>query len=150
MAFASQGNFHLAAVDEPHAAYNSRPPSSGPHVGGLANWGESDVELPPEIFVHNLEDGGVVLAYSCGVSCPVLVDGLRAMLQEFEGRNLLLMPYQDIVDPNGVPHRGAAIAWGRVLYFDELDEGNGEQLGTFVRTFEGVDHHVRVPTPLHG
>jgi hypothetical protein len=60
------------------------------------------------------------------------------------------MPYQDIVDTDGAAHRAAAVAWGRVLYLDELDEATGEQLEEFIRTFEGVDHHVRVGTPLHG
>ena len=150
MAFADQGNLHLATVDEPHVVYNSRPPSSGPHLGALATWGESEIQLPPELFIHNLEDGGVVLAYSCGGACPELVDELRALVEQFEGRNLLLMPYQDIVDPDGLAHRAAAVAWGRVLYFDEFDESTRDQLDKFIKTFEGVDHHVRVDAPLHG
>jgi hypothetical protein len=150
LSFSDQGNLHIAAVEEPHVVYNSRPPSSGPHLSGLASWGESDLQLPPEVYVHNLEDGGVVLTYSCGSDCPELVAGLRGSLQQFEGRNLLLMPYQDIVDTDGAAHRAAAVAWGRVLYLDELDEATGEQLEEFIRTFEGVDHHVRVGTPLHG
>ena len=150
LAFADQGNLHLATIDEPHVVYNSRPPSSGPHLGDLATWGESDVQIPPELYVHNLEDGGVVLTYSCGGTCAELVEGLRAKLAEFEGRNVLLMPYQDIVAPDGAAHQAAAIAWGRVLYFDDLDDATGEELDKFIRSFEGIDHHVRVSTPLHG
>ena len=152
LAFADQGNRHLASIDEPHIAYNSRPPSSGPHLGALANWGESDVQLPPELYVHNLEDGGVALAYSCEDGCPELVEGLRQTLQQFEGRNLVLMPYQDIVDPDGVTHRAAAVAWGRVFYFDEIAGESVDQLEDFIRSFEGVDHHVggSAPLPLHG
>jgi hypothetical protein len=150
LAFTDLGNQHLVSLDEPHVVYNSRPPSSGPHLGGLADWGESNLQLPPEVYVHNLEDGGVVLAYSCGSDCADLLEGFRQTLAEFEGRNLLLMPYQDIVDPDGVAHRAAAVAWGRVLYFDDLDEESGGQLDRFIRTFEGVDHHVSVSTPLHG
>ncbi|MDH3260830.1 MAG: DUF3105 domain-containing protein [Acidimicrobiia bacterium] len=141
LVFADQGNRHLTAIDEPHPVYNSRPPSSGPHMGGLANWGESAVELPPELYVHNLEDGGVVLAYSCESSCTELVEGFRQILAEFEGRNLLVMPYGDIVDPDGLAHQAAAVAWGRVLYFDDLSDSSSEQLDTFIRTFEGIDHH---------
>jgi hypothetical protein len=150
LAFPDQGNLHLEAVDQPHVVYNSRPPSSGPHLGGLATWGESDLQLPPELYIHNLEDQGVVLTYSCASSCAELIAGLRGKLEQFEGRNLLLMPYQDIVDTDGVARRAAAVAWGRVLYFDELDEAVNQQLDTFIRTFEGVDHHVRVSTPFHG
>ena len=150
LAFSDQGNLHLAAIDEPHLVYNSRPPSSGPHLGSLAAWGESEAQLPAELFIHNLEDGGVVLTYSCGTSCPDLVDGLRNTLQDFEGRILLLTPYQDIVDTDGVAHRAAAVAWGRILYFDDLAEASLDQLDKFIRTFEGVDHHVRAVTPQHG
>jgi len=142
LAFADLGNEHLQTIDQPHIVYNSRPPSSGPHLGELANWGESDLQIPPELYVHNLEDGGVILAYSCGTGCPDLVDGLRQTLEDFAGRNLILMPYQDIVDPDGVAYRAAAVAWGRVLYFDDLSDASGEQLDEFIRTFEGVDHHV--------
>ncbi|MGZ5384808.1 MAG: DUF3105 domain-containing protein [Acidimicrobiia bacterium] len=142
LAFADQGNEHLTAIGEPHLSYNSRPPSSGPHLGSLANWGESDLQLPAELFVHNLEDGGVVLAYSCGSDCADLVDGLRQRLSDFQGRNLLLMPYQDIVDPDGAAHRAAAVAWGRVFYFDDLSRDSAEQLDNFIRTFEGIDHHL--------
>ena len=142
LAFADQGNEHLTAIGEPHLSYNSHPPSSGPHLGSLANWGESDLPLPPELYAHNLEDGGVVLAYSCGSDCADLVDGLRQRLAEFEGRNLLLMPYLDIVDADGVAHRAAAVAWGRVFFFDDLGIDTAGQLDKFIRTFEGIDHHV--------
>jgi hypothetical protein len=142
LAFADLGNEHLTSIDEPHIVYNSSPPSSGPHIGSLANWGESEIEVPPELYVHNLEDGGVVLAYSCGSTCSDLVEDLRQVLVDFAGRNLLLMPYQDIVDPDGVARPAAAVAWGRVLYFDDLSDGTIEQLEKFIRTFEGVDHHV--------
>ena len=142
LAYAEQGNEHLTAIGEPHVGYNSRPPSSGPHMGSLANWGESDLRLPPELYVHNLEDGGVVLAYSCGSDCTDLVDGLRQRLTDYAGRNLLLMPYEDIVDADGVAHVAAAVAWGRVFYFDDLGKDSAGQLDKFIRTFEGIDHHV--------
>lgn len=150
LAFPDQGNLHLEAIDQPHAVYNSRPPSSGPHLPGLANWGESEAQVPPELYVHNLEDGGVVLAYSCGSECPDLVEDLRSTLRDFDGRRLLMIPYDDIVDPTGVAHRAAAVAWGRVLYFDELNETAREDLEKFIRTFEGLDHHVRGSTPFNG
>jgi hypothetical protein len=152
LAFADQGNQHLASVDESHLAYNSRPPSSGPHLSQLAPWGESEIQFPPELYIHNLEDGGVALTYSCGDGCPELVAGLRQTLQQFEGRNLLLLPYADIVDPEGVTHPVAAVAWGRVLYLDDLNSESSEQLEDFIRSFEGVDHHVRGAAPLavHG
>lgn len=150
IAFPDQGNLHLEAIDQPHATYNSRPPSSGPHLGALANWGESEVQVPPELYVHNLEDGGVVLAYSCGSDCPDLVEDLRTTLRDFDSRRLVMTPYDDIVDPDGLARRAAAVAWGRVFYFDELNETVQEDLEKFIRTFEGLDHHARVSTPFSG
>ncbi len=140
--YESLGNLHLATLDQPHFAYNSRPPSSGPHLGALADWAEASQELPPELWVHNLEDGGIVLAYSCGDECPELRDRLRTVLADFAGRRVLLIPYSDIVDRAGVEHKAAAVAWTRVYYFDELTEETRGDLDTFIRLYEGVDHHA--------
>jgi Protein of unknown function (DUF3105) len=48
--------------------YNSVPPTSGEHYnqGGVAPapWGIKDAMLAPEATTHNLEHGGVVIAYN--------------------------------------------------------------------------------------
>lgn len=142
IAIPNLGNEHLAAVDQPHSPYNSSPPSSGPHIGTLAPWGELDQVVPPEVFIHNLEDGGVVLVYSC-TDCPDLVETMRQAMA-VEDR-VVLFPYPDIVDQQGVPHRAAAVAWNRIFYFDELDTETMADLQQFIKDFEGIDHHVRVP-----
>lgn len=46
-----------------HAAYNSEPPSSGPHYPQPAPWGIKDAEQPDELLVHNLEHGGINIFY---------------------------------------------------------------------------------------
>lgn len=74
------GNAHLASVDAPHSPYNSSPPSSGPHVGGHLPLGELDEAAPPELFVHSLEDGAVVVTYECSDGCPGVVAELRSVL----------------------------------------------------------------------
>lgn len=138
--FEDQGNRHLETVDEAHVAYNSSPPSSGPHLGFIADWGVAPETVPPELFVHNLEDGGVVLTYDCADGCPDLVSELTSFVDERGGR-LLLTPYSGI-GHDGVSYRAAAVAWGRVFYFDTLDEMTLSELDLFVRLYEGVDHHV--------
>lgn len=145
VAFPDLGNEHIASVDQPHVPYNSSPPSSGPHIGSLAPWGELDQVVPPEVYVHNLEDGGVALVYSC-TDCSDLVDGMRQAMAVAD--RVLLFPYPDIVDGDGTPHRAAAVAWNRVFYFDQLDEQTTGDLEQFIRDFEGIDHHVRT-APLH-
>ncbi len=149
IAFPIVGNQHLGHQAEPHVPYNSSPPSSGPHVGGgIVPWGEAPDGVVPEQWIHNLEDAGVVLAYDCD-DCDDFVDGLRGVLADNAGRRLLLVRYSGIVGPGGAAHRGAAVAWGRVLYFDDLGSDTRAELDRFIGLYEGIDHHVRI-TGGHG
>lgn len=139
--FPSQGNRHLQSFDEPHTPYNSTPASSGPHMGVLANWGVHEEPLPEELFVHNLEDGGVVVAYSCPDGCEDLQSGLEELVLD-QGRASLITPYeQAIVDPDGNQYRAAAVAWTKVFYFDELTDDVRSELEVFFDINMGVDHH---------
>jgi hypothetical protein len=140
--FPSQGNTHLAALEEPHPAYNSSPPSSGWHLGLLANWGASEEPIPPELYIHNLEDRGIVFAYNCPDGCEELQSDLTEFVED-EGGFLLLTPYESaIADPAGVEYRAAAVAWKRVFYFDEFDDGTRSELETFISLYQGIDHHA--------
>jgi hypothetical protein len=141
--FASQGNLHISAIEEPHAPYNSSPPSSGPHIGALANWGPSEEPLPPELFIHNLEDGGIVLAYNCPDGCADLSSGIEAIVTDV-GAGTLSTPYEEpIVDPDGNEYRAAAVAWTRVFYFDELTPDVESEIETFISLYRGIDNHAR-------
>jgi hypothetical protein len=139
--FPSQGNFHLATIEQPHEPYNSSPPSSGPHVGLLANWGVHEEAIPPELFIHNLEDAGIVITYDCPEGCAEFSGGLADLVEEVGGR-VVLTPYSGI-EHEGVSYRGAAVAWTRIFYFDDLSSHNLSELRTFIRLFEGIDHHAR-------
>ena len=139
--FPSQGNLHLQSIDEPHAPYNSSPPSSGPHLGLLASWGVHDEPVPEELFIHNLEDGGVVVTYNCPDGCDDLQTGLEEFVLD-QGRASLITPYeQSIVDPDGNQYRAAAVAWTKVFYFDELTDDVRSELGVFFDINMGIDHH---------
>src|SRR3989344_2599531 len=64
--FPSQGREHIA-VGASHEAYNSNPPTSGPHYEQPSRWGVSQAELPDEQLIHNVEpraknDAPIVLA----------------------------------------------------------------------------------------
>ncbi len=140
--FQSQGNVHLAAIEEAHPAYNSSPPSSGWHLGFLAEWGVAEEPLPPELFIHNLEDGGIVLAYNCADGC----EDLRETLEDFvenEGGRVVLTPYgETIIDPDGETHAAAVIAWKKIFYFDIFDDATRSEVETFISLYEGIDHHA--------
>ncbi len=139
-AYGDMGNAHVASADEPHAPYNSAPPSSGPHLGFLAPWGVHVDPVPAELFVHNLEDGGVVFTYDCPGGCPEFAASLTELVSGL-GDGALLTAYSGIVDAEGVGHRGAVVAWTRVLYFDDLDEATRAEIDSFVGLYRGVDHH---------
>jgi hypothetical protein len=137
--FPSMGNAHIADPSQATAPYNSSPPSSGPHLGVLANWGVHEEPLPVPLFLHNMEDGGVVFTYDCPDGCDDLVAGLTEIVED--GSRRLLTPYTGI-EHDGRRYRGAVAAWTKVYYFDELTEDVRNDIETFVGLYEGLDHHV--------
>lgn len=133
--FADMGNAHIDDKDDAHEAYNSIPPTSGAHVGSaIAPWGVHDEQIPDELQVHNLEDGGVIIHYD-----PLRVDGdtiekLRAVTNKYTSQ-VILEPYTKPALPRPV----VLTAWTRRLLLDTLDEG---RIDTFIKRYRGIDHHV--------
>jgi uncharacterized protein DUF3105 len=126
------GNQHVASVSTPHIPYNTRPPTSGPHLPYLAPWGIHDKPIPDEPQVHNLEDGGVLVQYDCR-DCEALVAKLKAIVTRYpEGVALAPYPTMD--------SRIALTAWGRIDTFDDLDE---PRIVRFIEAYRGIDHHSR-------
>jgi Protein of unknown function (DUF3105) len=126
------GNQHIASPDTPHRPYNTRPPTSGPHLESLARWGIHSQPIPDELQVHNLEDGGVLVQYNCR-ECEELVAKLRAIVSRFPDR-VILAPY---------PHmdtRIALTAWGRIDTLETFDE---QRIVRFIEAYRGIDHHLR-------
>ncbi len=155
---ADLGNDHIASVDTQHVAYNSIPPTSGPHLGHKAPWGVSDVPIPNELQIHNLEDGGVMVQYWCGggfdnmpkdsvleatstteviadyqKGCPELVSQLKEIVDRY-GEQVLLAPYPEL------PSKIALTAWTRIDTFDEFDK---KRIVNFIQAYRGIDHHVK-------
>lgn len=129
----SLGNAHIWSLATPHSPYNSNPPTSGPHVGGLARWGIHTAPIPRELQVHNLEDGGVLVQYSCPEGCPGLVEKLEKIVQGYD-KFVILAPYPDM------DHRIALTAWTRIDKFNDFDEN---RVVRFIEAYKGIDHHVR-------
>jgi hypothetical protein len=124
-----QGNRHIPTVDTPHEPYNTDPPTSGPHVGWLAPWGVHTRPIPPQLQVHNLEDGGVFVQYNC--ECPELVAELRRVVEGYD-RFVILAPYPTMES------RIALTAWARIDTFEEFDE---RRIRRFIEAYRGIDHH---------
>jgi hypothetical protein len=127
------GNMHVEEGTKSPVAYNSTPPTSGPHYGSLAGWGIHTEPIPDELMVHNLEDGGVGIWYDCPDGCAELVNQLASVAEGYD-EGVLLAPYP------GMDTRIALTAWNRIDRFEEFDE---ERIVRIVRAFRGADHHVQ-------
>lgn len=77
IAYPNQGQEHIKPGQE-HVAYNSNPPTSGPHFEQPAKWGIYKEELPDETLIHNLEHGGIWISYKPGIA-----EDLRKKLEHF-------------------------------------------------------------------
>lgn len=147
--FESQGNNHIEFGSPSPIAYNSVPPTSGPHYPGLRQWQVYDEPIRYEEMVHNMEDGGVIVYYQCEEDCPELVEQLTDSVQPYidGGRHVAMLPNQPgwSINNGQSLHEdmGAPIvltAWTRMLKLDEYD---ADRIDAFIRRYEGIDNHVR-------
>ena len=131
--YPSVGQEHIALNANPPTPYTSNPPSSGGHFGQPANWRIYDYEVNDKIFIHNLEHGGIWIAYKPDVSVQVVED-LKSIVSEFGGSKFVMAPRSandaDIV----------VVAWTRVLKFDvsgeALTDVEIDQISAFYRAFK--------------
>ena len=131
LAVAGQGNEHVDAPLSSHVAYNSNPPTSGPHTPYLADWGVHKIPVPLEIQVHNLEDGGVMVQYACEKPCDELVKQLEALAAKHD--RLIVAPYPLMNS------KIALTAWQRIETLDSFDE---KRINDFIQAYIGKDHHL--------
>jgi hypothetical protein len=124
------GHQHVS-IEVSRQAYNTHPPTSGPHIADLITWGEHAETIPDMRQVHNLEVGGVIIHYNCPDGCPAIVADLRAIVDEVGPDLLILEPYEDM------DHTIAVTAWARLLELDTVDHATITQ---FIADYRGLDH----------
>jgi hypothetical protein len=61
--------------------YATNPPSGGNHWPIWAAYTEYTTPVPRELYVHDMEHGGVVLLYKCEGACPTVVAALSAAFE---------------------------------------------------------------------
>ncbi len=127
---------YLSGPGEPHPPYSSSPPTSGPRLAFIADWGVHRVPVPLELQAHNLEHGGALLQYNCPRGCPDLVDKLEALARE---RDLVLVAPYPWMKP-----RLALTAWGRLETLDSFEE---PRVRAFLDAYLGRDHHAEARFP---
>jgi len=102
--------------------YNTVPPTSGQHwnQAGLAPaaWGIKDATLPNEVTTHNLEHGGVVIAYNN--LTPTETDQLKSIVRTLMNgtyRKMILEPYAALTGA-----KVALTSWGWLLKLSNVDQ----------------------------
>jgi Protein of unknown function (DUF3105) len=94
------------------------PPSSGQHWPSPARWGLASAAYPPELWVHNLEHGGVVVLFRDAAGSPAARSFVQRAPREtrFGEQKVLDAPYP------ALQHAFALVAWGWLLYLDAWDD----------------------------
>jgi hypothetical protein len=118
-------------------AYNSDPPTSGPHVQSVPQFKIYTEPMTKELQVHGLEDGGVIIHYKTGLD-QATVDRLASLAklyieQTVPKKNHVLM----VPDPN-LSHPIVLTTWRRIDRLDAFDEA---RIRRFIDTYVGIDHH---------
>ena len=126
-----QGNRHLQTAADPHEAYNSNPPTSGPHLPYIAPWGVHTRPIQRELQVHNLEDGGVIVQYNC--DCPDLAAKLGDLVRQYD-KHVIVAPYPEMASTI------ALTAWTRIETLAAFDE---KRIRRLIEAYRGIDHHAR-------
>jgi hypothetical protein len=121
---------YLAHPREPHPAYASDPPTSGPRLPYIADWGVHRLPVPLELQAHNLEHGGVLIQYNCPEPCPELAAQLEEIAHQRDF--VLVAPYPRMES------KIALTAWGKI---ETLDGFEPERILRFVDAYAGQDHH---------
>lgn len=118
-----EGGIGVHVADGAPLPQRNRPPSSGPHYSGRANYGVSSDPVDPGLWIHALEHGGIAVLFKCAEqdSCDETAEEVDrlvyapATLGKYGDRKIVGTPYEDMDTPF------AAVAWGRVLPLEELD-----------------------------
>ncbi|MBI2097045.1 MAG: DUF3105 domain-containing protein [Candidatus Sungbacteria bacterium] len=133
VAYETVGREHIGLNGAPPQPYNSNPPSSGGHFSTSANWGVYDYEVEDKIFIHNLEHGGVWIAYRPNIP-PAVVEALKGIVNEFGGSKLVMAPRS--ANDSDI----AVVSWGHVFKINldsgSLSESSRDQIRQFYKAFK--------------
>jgi hypothetical protein len=108
-----QGALHVAR-GATHSAYNSNPPTSGPHWVGVAGPGIKNEIVPDELVLHSMEHGAAVVWYRADLEQSE-VDKIKVVFNDSSGKKIML-PRKDLDVPV------ALTSWGYLLKLDTVDE----------------------------
>ncbi len=125
VSFADLGREHIP-TDSPRPAYNSNPPTSGPHFAEWAYEMFYDKEIPDGHLVHNLEHGDIWISFK-----PTVPVEVKKALESYAGGKVVVtMRSQNDTDI-------ALAAWTRLDAFN-LENGtlNEERIEDFIKRYQ--------------
>jgi len=133
-------SYHLKSGTEAHPPYSTTPPTSGPHIGSLPDWGVHTVPITNELAVHVLEDAGININYQPNLD-KATVDRLAALTKSYsdlvtedsEDNHVVMAPYPGLSDPI------VLTAWRHIYRLKEFDEAG---IRAFIDTYKNIDHHI--------
>jgi hypothetical protein len=111
---------HIADDNATPEEWNSDPPTTGPHFGTPVIWGEYEQPVQPARAVHNLEHGGIWIAYGDDVPAAE-IENLRRFYRD-DATAMLLAP---------MPKLGDEIALA--AWFQPAEGEEGEAKGALAR-----------------
>ena len=116
---ATEGQGHVAT--DQRVNYRNNPPSSGQHYGVTAEWGYSASEIIPEVWLHNLEHGGIVFLYHCEADCPELKSSLETLAGQLPKSKYGSIKIVVTSYPDPLPGTITALAWTRQMDLETFD-----------------------------
>ena len=123
-------------ISQPHAPYNSDPPTSGPHYVTPAEAGFYNEAPPDEQVVHNLEHGYVIIWYNCNSLTPDQCDQLKSQIRsamQSAGASRFTNTPKLIAAPRPTLDGPIALTtWGRLDEFEAFDR---ERILNFIQAF---------------
>ena len=121
-----EGRQHVQAGTQ--VTYQHQPPTSGSHYSqaGVAPVAWQTIgTLQPEVWVHNLEHGGIVVLYNCPSGCDDLQKQLTTYVNNIVPAEPQYGEYKIIMSPytEGMgTHKVALLAWDRIEFLDGYDQ----------------------------
>lgn len=108
-----QGALHIAR-GATHLAYNSNPPTSGPHWTGVAGPGIKDKPVSDELVLHSMEHGAAVVWYKDDLAQSD-IDKITEAFNSASGKKIMLAR-KDLDVPV------ALTSWEYLLKLQTVDE----------------------------
>jgi hypothetical protein len=152
--YTSQGAKHFSEGESTDFAYNSDPPTSGPHKEIFNTVFNSATPLPKFIQVHLLEHGNVLLQYNC--KCPDIAGALYQIAYKYDSKQIPMNQLQPapadvqaaeesgqavIVAPYpGMSSKIALTAWTRLGRLDAVDQAKIE---SFINAYLHNDSNLK-------